>query len=106
MTAELKKQQQDEVEQLDKAKKRMGNLQSIVETQKTEIKKLETTIQEAEAEKRNQRKELDGVIAERDILGTQLIRRSEELKGLFEKIKLQQSTLKKGEAPLENGFRA
>ena len=48
-------------EQLDKAKKRMGNLQSIVETQKTEIKKLETTIQEAEAEKRNQRKELDGV---------------------------------------------
>merc|ERR1719191_1619185 len=97
MTAELKKQQQDEVEQLDKAKKRMGNLQSIVETQKSEIKKLETTIQEAEAEKRNQRKELEGVIAERDILGTQLIRRSEELKNLFEKIKLQQSTLKKGE---------
>merc|ERR1711977_515907 len=69
----------------------------IVETQKSEIKKLETTIQEAESEKRNQRKELEGVIAERDILQTQLIRRSDELKGLFEKIKLQQSTLKKGE---------
>jgi septal ring factor EnvC (AmiA/AmiB activator) len=75
----------------------MENLQKIVETQKSEIKKLETTIQEAESEKRNQRKELEGVIAERDILQTQLIRRSDELKGLFEKIKLQQSTLKKGE---------
>ena len=110
-------------EQLEKVKKRTTNLQGIVETQKSEIKKLETTIQEAEAEKRNQRKELEGVrrppmrsyergreaecvprasvlaqvISERDILGTQLIRRSEELKGLFEKIKLQQSTLKKGE---------
>ena len=37
------------------------------------------------------------MIAERDILGTQLIKRSDELKDLFEKIKLQQSTLKKGE---------
>merc|ERR1712078_528074 len=47
--------------------------------------------------KKNQKKELEGVIAERDILGTQLIKRSDELKDLFEKIKLQQSTLKKGE---------
>ena len=39
----------------------MTNLQKIVETQKSEIKKLETTIQEAESEKRNQRKELEGV---------------------------------------------
>ena len=30
-------------------------------------------------------------------MGTQLIKRSDELKDLFEKIKLQQSTLKKGE---------
>ena len=45
----------------DKAEKRMENLQKIVETQKSEIKKLETTIQEAESEKRNQRKELEGV---------------------------------------------
>ena len=33
----------------------------IVETQKAEIKKLETTIQEAESEKKNQKKELEGV---------------------------------------------
>ncbi len=36
------------------------------------------------------------VINERDILGTQLIKRNEELANLYEKIKIQQSTLTKG----------
>ena len=39
----------------------------------------------------------DQVINERDILGTQLIRRNDELALLYEKIKIQQSTLSKGE---------
>ena len=37
------------------------------------------------------------VINERDILGTQLIKRNEELSLLYEKIKIQQSTLTKGD---------
>lgn len=37
------------------------------------------------------------MISERDILGTQLIRRNDELSLLYEKIKIQQSTLDKGE---------
>ena len=37
------------------------------------------------------------VISERDILGTQLVRRNDELALLYEKIKIQQSTLAKGE---------
>ena len=37
------------------------------------------------------------VINERDILGTQVIRRNDELALLYEKIKIQQSTLSKGE---------
>lgn len=36
------------------------------------------------------------VINERDILGTQLIKRNEELALLYEKIKIYKSTLKKG----------
>ena len=36
------------------------------------------------------------VINERDILGTQLIRRNDELALLYEKIKIQQSTMNKG----------
>ena len=37
------------------------------------------------------------VISERDILGTQLVRRNDELALLYEKIKIQQSVLNKGE---------
>mmetsp|Transcript_35060 Transcript_35060/g.81393 ORF Transcript_35060/g.81393 Transcript_35060/m.81393 type:complete len:843 (+) Transcript_35060:117-2645(+) len=81
----------------DKANRRMRNLMNIVETQRTQLKKLESTIQEAEQERQAQQKELEGVIGERDILGAQLIRRNEELALLYEKIKIQQSTLQKGE---------
>lgn len=44
-----------------------------------------------------QKKEYDIVISERDILGTQLIRRNDELALLYEKIKIQQSALNKGQ---------
>merc|ERR1719265_1984490 len=93
----VQKANEDIKEKLGNAQKRMRNLTNIVETQRTEIKKLEATIQEAEQEKQSQQKEYEGVISERDILGTQLIRRNEELALLYEKIKIQQSTLQKGE---------
>jgi hypothetical protein len=38
------------------------------------------------------------IMNERDILGTQLVRRNDELSSLYEKIKILQSTLYKGEA--------
>merc|ERR1719460_1498553 len=81
----------------EKAQRRMQNLMNIVETQRTQLKKLESTIQEAEQERQAQQKELEGVIGEKDILSAQLIRRNEELAWLYEKIKIQQSTLQKGE---------
>ena len=37
------------------------------------------------------------MIGERDILGTQLVRRNDEVALLYEKIKIQQSTMYKGE---------
>jgi hypothetical protein len=37
------------------------------------------------------------VLGERDILGTQLIRRNDELALLYEKVKIQQSTLGRGQ---------
>jgi chromosome segregation ATPase len=89
----------------DKAERREKNLKNIVETQKTQMKKLESTIQEAEQERQAQQKELEGVIGERDILGAQLIRRNEELALLYEKIKIQQSTLQKGEVQYNDRLR-
>merc|ERR1712100_942646 len=84
-------------ESLDKATKRQKNLQTCVDQHGAEIKKLEATIQEAEQERQQRKREYEGVISERDILGTQLIRRNDELALLYEKIKIQQSTLQKGE---------
>merc|ERR1712183_1186690 len=62
-----------------------------------EIGKLQQVIRESDMERKRQMKELDQVISERDILGTQLVRRNDELSLLYEKIKIQQSTLAKGE---------
>jgi chromosome segregation ATPase len=89
-------------ENLEKHSKQQKRLQQVVDLQQQEITKLEATIQEAEVERQNQRKEFEGVISERNILGTQLIRRNEELALLYEKIKIQESTLKKGETQYRN----
>eukprot|EP00927_Polykrikos_kofoidii_P055784 TRINITY_DN49996_c0_g1_i1.p1 TRINITY_DN49996_c0_g1~~TRINITY_DN49996_c0_g1_i1.p1 ORF type:complete len:832 (+),score=270.23 TRINITY_DN49996_c0_g1_i1:138-2633(+) len=88
-------------ESKQKAERRMKHLMDLVETQKTQMKKLEGTIQEAEQTRQAQLKELEGVVGERDILGAQLILRNEELALLYEKIKIQQSTLQKGEIQYE-----
>merc|ERR1712166_395579 len=84
-------------DQMEKAKKKQQQLAHQVETQNADIKKLESTIHDAETERQSQKREYENVINERDILGTQLIRRNDELALLYEKIKIQQSTLKKGE---------
>ena len=54
--------------------------------------KLNQIIKEADKERRaQQQKEYDVVVNERDILGTQLIRRNDELALLYEKIKIQRN---------------
>merc|ERR1719181_1152838 len=93
----VKKSSEAISDNLKKASKRMAALQTLTDQQKTEVKKLESAIAEAEQEQQNQRKEFDQVTSERNILGTQLIRRNDELSLLYEKIKIQKSTLDKGE---------
>merc|ERR1711934_824681 len=90
---------QDEMQEADiqKLKNNLLEADNTCKSLQQEIKKLETIIEKGEREMERQRKELDEVINERDILGTQLIRRNDELALLYEKIKIQQSTLKKGE---------
>merc|ERR1719324_892580 len=93
----VKKSSEAISDNLKKANKRMSALQTLTDNQKSEVKRLESSIAEAEQEQQNQRKEFDQVTSERNILGTQLIRRNDELSLLYEKIKIQQSTLQKGE---------
>jgi len=62
-----------------------------------EQNKLTYIIKEAYNEHEQKKKEIAKVINQRDVLGTQLIRRNDELALLYEKIKILQTTLSKGE---------
>jgi len=80
----------------------LGANEQTIHNQDAEIRKLTHMIRRMDNEALDQRKEYDQVINERDILGTQLIRRNDELALLYEKLKIQQSTLRKGEAQYQD----
>ena len=84
-------------EQKDAVVKKVEDMAHEEALFKAEVMKLDQIINEAEAERMKQQKEFEVVVNERDILGTQLIRRNDELSTLYEKIKLQQCTLTQGE---------
>lgn len=69
----------------------------VIKNQEAHVSKLKFIISEAKNEKQKQEKDYEMVVNERDILGTQLIKRNQELSILYEKIKLSQSNLAKGE---------
>lgn len=70
----------------------------LIQQQDNELKKLTTALKRLDEESLAQRKEYDHIINERDILGMQLIRRNDELALLYEKLRVQRSGLKHGEA--------
>ncbi|NXP28617.1 CFA58 protein, partial [Scytalopus superciliaris] len=71
---------------------------AYIENQEAEEKKLLKIIAEADAERVKQKKEFDKVLSERSALVTQLIRRNDEVALLYEKIKIQQAILNRGES--------
>jgi len=95
------KKVEKEREQLKQDKNKMqeqiNEQEQLRITQTAEITKLNSIINEGDNELQRQKKEYDNVVNERNILGTQLIRRNDELALLYEKIKIQRTTLKKGE---------
>nr|CCA22451.1 flagellar associated protein putative [Albugo laibachii Nc14] len=89
----------------DLFKNELGRLHALVASNETtihhqdaELKKMSAVMRGMDDEALKQRKEYDQIIHERDILGTQLIRRNDELSLLYEKLRIQQSILSKGEA--------
>lgn len=81
----------------EKLKEKQSKLEKAIKDSERENQRLKYVITEVEQEKAKQKKELELVTNERDILGTQLIRRKEELDLLYKKIKIFSSTLQKGE---------
>ena len=94
----VQKQREQQRNEISRMKRLLGQNDDIIHKQDAEIRRLASMIRRMDEEALTQRKEYDQVINERDILGTQLIRRNDELALLYEKLKIQQSTLRKGEA--------
>jgi chromosome segregation ATPase len=94
----VEKQKEQLKNELARMRKLLEANEHTINNQDAEIRKLTHMIRRMDDEALDQRKEYDQVINERDILGTQLIRRNDELALLYEKLKIQQSTLRKGEA--------
>jgi len=83
--------------ELMRFKKIVAAAETSMKNYQSEVDKLNHIISEADSERFQQQREYDVVINERDILGTQLIRRNDELALLYEKIKIQQSAISQGE---------
>lgn len=82
---------------LQKMRQQTQETKQFIEKQEAEERELLKIIAEAEANMIRQKRELDQVISERDLLGTQLVKRNDALKLLYEKIKIQQSIMNKGD---------
>lgn len=94
-----KEQAQKEVyaDEISKMKRIIAEGENTIETLQSEVRQLGTAIRKLDDSAVLQRREHEQIINERDILGTQLIRRNDELALLYEKIKILQSTLRRGE---------
>jgi len=87
---------------LDDMKEKMKKLNQSIQDHKTEQQSLNVSLADIKNKNSHLRKQYEEVLKERDMLATQLTRRDDELKLVYEKIKIQQSTLAKGETQYRN----
>ena len=79
-------------DEISRLKRSIVDSEDAVQTHQNDIRRLGTTVRKLEDDAACQRRECDQVIHERDILGSELIRRNDEVALLYEKIKILQST--------------
>lgn len=91
------KEKDSTVQELERTRQQVREAEEALAIQRAEIAKLNCIITESDMERDRQMKEYRIVVSERDILGTQLIRRNDELSLLYERVRVQQATLAKGE---------
>lgn len=97
---ELKKMKEENnkiKEDTVRSNKKIESNESMIENQENLIFNMKKIIKVAETQKLNEEKKYEVTVNERDILGTQLIKRNQEVSSLYEKIKLSSSNLTKGE---------
>ncbi|CAH8481840.1 unnamed protein product [Dicrocoelium dendriticum] len=93
----VEKEKEQLTKELQRMKVQAAENRAYIEAQEAEEGKLLKIVAEAEQERIRERKEHEQVISERDVLGNQLVRRNDELALLYEKIRIEQSILHKGE---------
>jgi len=93
----VEKRNEQQEQKISRVEKLLKANEDVIHKQDSEIQRLAAMIRRMDDEALTQRKEYDQVINERDILGTQLIRRNDELALVYEKLKIQMSTLRTGE---------
>eukprot|EP01018_Ginkgo_biloba_P005612 Gb_23651 [translate_table: standard] len=81
---------------LNRAQEQMKEAEEAIASHVANIESLNHIVSEADDEQFRQKKELDAIESEREVLAKQLMRRNEELTLLYEKIKIEQSTLNQG----------
>ena len=94
----IEKQSEQQRNEMSRMKRLVDSNDDVIHKQDAEIRRLASMIRRLDDDGLSQRKDYDEVMNERDILGTQLIRRNDELALLYEKLKIQTSTLREGEA--------
>lgn len=97
LMADDKKSHDKDKAELGHCKTKLTTLEDDQKTTENEKKQYKYMLAETEKQNEASRKEYLNVVNERDILGTQLIRRNDELALLYEKISILQTTLSKGE---------
>jgi chromosome segregation ATPase len=97
---EFEKEKQEKDQNAHKVQKNEVEISKLVmaeQAKDTDIEKLKSMIKDNQAQITELNKKYEKAIRDKDVYGTELIRRNDELTLLCEKIKILQSTLAKGE---------
>lgn len=93
----VEKQKESLKVELESCHKEVTDLRHEIETMRQEEKSLRQVIQRLESDIGRHKKDIENVMNERDILGTQLVRRNDELSLQYSRIKVLHGTLQRGE---------
>jgi chromosome segregation ATPase len=85
------------VEDITMLKKRIVQNEETIQSHLSDARRLETAVRKLEDAAATQKREYDHALHERDVLGTSLIQKEEEMKLMFENMKIQESTQRRGE---------
>ncbi|CAG4970755.1 unnamed protein product [Colias eurytheme] len=80
---------------------RLADLRAELAAARQEEARLARALQESDAAKAKLQKEVEGLVSERDVVGAQLVRRNDEIALLYEKIRILELTLHRGERQYE-----